>query len=106
MKTLAIELPMDDIRIFCSKWRIRELAVFGSILTDEFDDESDVDFMYVFEDDTTWNLLDISRMRIDLSDIVGREVDFAGRRGIESMDNPYKRKAILGNFEVIYESRG
>jgi hypothetical protein len=104
MKTLAIELPMDEIRRFCEKWRIRELAVFGSILTDEFDDESDVDFMYTFEDDTRWDLFDLGAMQVDLTEMLGRNVDFVGRKGIERCDNPYKKKAILGNFEVIYES--
>ncbi len=104
MKTLAIELPMDEIRDFCRKWRIRELAVFGSVLTDEFDDESDIDFLYTFEDDARWGLFKVGAMYMALAELLGREIAFVSKRAIENSDNPYRKREILNSYEVIFTS--
>lgn len=45
-------LSKGDIAGFCQRWRIRELAVFGSVLRADFGPESDVDVMVTFEDDS------------------------------------------------------
>ncbi len=44
----GIDLSSDAVRDFCTKWKIRELSVFGSILGDDFGPESDVDFLVVY----------------------------------------------------------
>jgi uncharacterized protein len=104
MKTLAVELPMVEIRDFCRKWRIRELAVFGSVLTDEFDDESDIDFLYTFEENSHWDLFDIIGMKLELEKVLRREVDFIDKEMIEQTDNPYKKRTILGKYLEIYRA--
>ncbi|RMF77219.1 MAG: hypothetical protein D6737_18380 [Chloroflexi bacterium] len=38
-----IELPMDAIRRFCEQWGVSEFALFGSVLRDDFSNESDID---------------------------------------------------------------
>ncbi len=40
---LQIDIPHDEIAAFCQRWRIRELAIFGSALRDDFRPDSDVD---------------------------------------------------------------
>lgn len=42
-RTLAIEVPQDEIAAFCRKWAIRKLSFFGSVVRDDFGPESDVD---------------------------------------------------------------
>ena len=105
MKTLPINLPMDELKDFCERWRIKELAVFGSVLRDDFGTDSDVDFLYTFEEGAGWSLFDVVDMKDQLREIVGRRVDFVSRKGIESSHNPYRKNAILSLVEVVYASR-
>jgi len=44
---LAIALPMSALEEFCRCWQIQELAVFGSVLRDDFSSSSDVDFLAI-----------------------------------------------------------
>ena len=45
-----IELNLQRIIDLCRKHKVKSLAVFGSILTDSFNDDSDVDLLVDFED--------------------------------------------------------
>lgn len=45
---LQINVPMEKIASFCEKWKVKELAVFGSVLRDDFGPESDVDVLLTF----------------------------------------------------------
>ena len=47
--TKNIELPQQQIIDFCRRWEITELALFGSVLRDDFDPKSDVDVLVTFE---------------------------------------------------------
>lgn len=58
-----IELNISAIFDLCKKYRVRKLYVFGSILTDRFSDESDVDFSVEFDKES------IERDRMDWADI-------------------------------------
>ncbi len=42
MKDLVAMFPMDEIAEFCRRWKIQEMAVFGSVLRADFDSESDI----------------------------------------------------------------
>jgi len=45
----AIPLPLDAIRDFCARWQVICFELFGSVLRDDFRDESDVDVMITFD---------------------------------------------------------
>ena len=94
-----VQLDRDALAAFCRKWRIRELSLFGSALRDDFGPESDLDFLVSFEPEAGWDLWDLVTMREDLISIVDREVDLVVK---EALRNPYRRKAILSNREVIH----
>lgn len=47
-----IEMNIDKIIALCKKYKVAKLWVFGSILTTRFNDDSDVDFLVDFDDDT------------------------------------------------------
>ncbi len=94
-----VQLNKDALATFCRKWRIRELSLFGSALRDDFGPESDLDFLMSFESDAGWDLWDLVAMREDLMSIVERDVDLVVK---EALRNPYRRKEILTNREVIY----
>ena len=100
----SLRLPIDSekLRDFCRKWLITELAVFGSVLRDDFRPDSDVDFLANFSPDARWNLLDQVKMQNELAEIVGRRVDLLTRAAVEKSRNPIRRRAILESAEVIH----
>lgn len=102
MRRLEIELPRQKIAEFCRKWKIEELAFFGSVLRADFRPESDVDVLITFTADAEWGLFSMASMQEELKSILGRDVDLVSRRGIEASRNPYRRNAILSSAEVIY----
>jgi predicted nucleotidyltransferase len=40
-----INLPMEQIKAFCQKWQVTELALFGSVLREDFRSDSDIDIL-------------------------------------------------------------
>lgn len=99
--SLKIEIPREKIAGFCQKWRIKELAIFGSAVRDDFRPDSDVDVLVVFHDDAGWSLFDHIKAEEELKQLFGRDVDLVERRTIR---NPFRRHHILNNHEVIYAS--
>lgn len=97
-----IALPSDELAAYCERWRITELALFGSVLRDDFGPESDVDVLVSFEPRVPHTLLDIVRMQEELSGILGREVDLIERTAVEQSRNYIRRKAILQSAETIH----
>jgi predicted nucleotidyltransferase len=97
-------LGVDPERIaeFCRKWQIKELALFGSALTDEFREDSDVDLLVTFQDPHRsfgpW-LGELQDMERELESMFGRKVDFVEKRLIK---NPFRRHHILTTRQVIY----
>jgi predicted nucleotidyltransferase len=100
--TLPIPLEADRIATFCRKWRIEELAVFGSVLTPAFRPDSDVDFLAAFAPDARWSLFDETPMEEELAAIIGRKVDLVSRRAVERSHNWIRRRAILGTARPVY----
>lgn len=100
----SVRLPIDAQRLreFCRKWSITELAVFGSVLRDDFGPESDVDFLATFSPESRSSLMRRQEMQDELAKIVGRRVDLVSRRGIEMSENPWRRRAILSTAETLY----
>jgi uncharacterized protein len=97
-----IEIPKDQITDFCRRWKITELALFGSVLRDDFRPDSDVDVLVTFAPDARWSLFDHVDMEDELRRILGRPVDLVNRRGIERSRNPLRRRAILESAQVVH----
>ena len=97
--SLQIQIDRQRIQDFCSKWKITEFAFFGSILREDFRPDSDVDVLVTFADDSHWSLLDIVDMMDELKTVFGRNVDLVEKDGIR---NPFRRHAILDEYEVFY----
>jgi len=98
----SIEVPDEAIAEFCRKWRITELALFGSVLREDFGPDSDVDVLVRFEEDAPWSLWDIPTMEEELRAIFGRDVDLADRVSVEESRNPFRRRSILRGARVMY----
>jgi len=95
----GIGIPKDGIAQLCKRHRIRRLALFGSILRDDFGDDSDVDVLVEFEPGVSVGLRFFSIER-ELSVMLGRKVDlhtpgFLGK---------YVRDEVLREAEVQYDT--
>lgn len=96
-----IELNMDKIHALCRKYKVKTLAVFGSILTDKFNEKSDVDFLVNFEDEVTYhtyadNFFDLMH---SLGEIFNREIDLVDESEIK---NRYFKEEVNETKRLIY----
>ena len=97
-----LNLSHRRIRDFCARWKVTELAVFGSALREDFGPDSDVDVLVAFASDARWTLLDHVEMQDELVVILGRNVDLVSRRGVNRSRNHIRRREILRSAEVVY----
>jgi predicted nucleotidyltransferase len=104
MKNLADRLPMEKIAEFCRRWKIQEMAVFGSVLRADFDSESDIDVIVTFDDEAEWSLLDHVSMQQELQTVLQRNVDLVTRRAVEWSQNWIRRREILSTASIIFPS--
>ena len=100
----GIEIPSDKIADFCRRWQITRLALFGSILRDDFGPDSDVDVLVSFGESARHTLFDLDDMEHELKEIFGRKVDLVSWRGVEASRNYLRRNSILKSAQVIYGS--
>jgi predicted nucleotidyltransferase len=100
-----IPISREHLGEFCRRWKVAELALFGSVLRSDFTPVSDVDLLVTFEPEADWSLLDHVAMEDELSTMLGRKVDLVSRRAIERSANWIRRKAILETAERLYVAR-
>lgn len=72
---LPIWIDAEQIASFCRKHHLTKLALFGSVLTERFGPDSDVDVLFEYDPDHIPSLFDVVRMERELSDILGRKAD-------------------------------
>lgn len=102
MISINIEYDSDTLAGFCQRWNITELAFFGSVLTDDFSPDSDVDVMVSFAPDSQLSWSQWLDMREELRQVFGRPVDVVERRNVESSPNPFRRRHILSSAKQAY----
>jgi uncharacterized protein len=90
---------------FCQRWHIIELALFGSILRQDFRSDSDIDILVTFDPDAKISLLDLVGMEYELEEQCDRKVDLLTQKSVANSSNWIRRQAILNTAQVIYESR-
>lgn len=97
-------MNIDKIIALCKKYKVAKLWVFGSILTPRFNDDSDVDFLVDFDDDTInsegldWADLFFDFIH-DLEALMKRKIDLVCD---DSVKNPYFRKELDNTKQLIY----
>lgn len=87
------------LRDLCRRWKIAELSVFGSALRGDFDPDSDVDLLVVFEPKAGWDAFELVALRDEFAALFGRAVDMVEPA---SLLNPFRRQEILRHCEVLY----
>ncbi|MEB3830786.1 nucleotidyltransferase family protein [Phormidium sp. CCY1219] len=95
-----IEIPEAAIAQICQDYHIRKLALFGSILRDDFRPDSDIDILVEFQPGKTpgFGFIDIQDR---LSNLLGRTVDLNTPQDLSR----YFRDRVVSEAEVIYGER-
>ena len=106
MKKFAVTIPAEQIAAFCRRWKIRELALFGSALREDFRSDSDLDILVTFLGDADWSLLDHVQMQLELQALLKRDVDLVSRRGLEHSQNWLRRNEILSTAQLLFSEQG
>jgi len=97
--TLAsgIEIPSQVIAELCRRFKVREMAIFGSAARGEMHSHSDIDIMVEFHPDANvgWEFFELEE---ELTRIFGRKVDLGTKRSLK----PWVRPSALRDALVIY----
>ena len=95
-----IENNIQKIIALCKKHKVGKLFVFGSILTDNFSESSDVDMVVDFDKVTLEDYVDnYFDLKYSLEDLFGREVDLLEDKAIR---NPILRRNIDSSKQQVY----
>lgn len=98
MTMARIDIPKKRLVEFCRKHAIQKLSLFGSVLSDDFGPESDVDALVEFKAGTRIGLIRLTGLEIELSEIIGRKVD----RNTPGFISRYFRADVMAEREVQY----
>ena len=93
-----IEIPEDALAEIGRRYHVREFSLFGSVLRDDFHDESDIDVLVEYEPGARVTLFDHFELEEELQRLLHRKVDLVSKRGLR----PLLRDAILSSMQVIY----
>lgn len=99
-----IEKHIDQIEHLCRNFKVKNLFVFGSILTNEFNAQSDIDLVVEFYSMDPIEYLDnYYELKFTLEDIFGRKVDLLESQAIS---NPVFKHVLDNTKALIYEGEG
>jgi uncharacterized protein len=103
MLSERLSISQDDIVAFCNRWQVTELALFGSVLREDFNpDSSDVDVLVSFAPEHAWTFDAAFQMREELMELFKRNVDLISRTSLEKSSNWLRKNNILNSAQVIY----
>lgn len=95
----GIEIPQEKLSGFCDRNHIRKLSLFGSILTDRFRSDSDLDVLIEFEQGHVPGFLGLAEMELELGAMLGRKVDLRTPKELSR----YFRNEVIRSALVQYE---
>lgn len=95
---LPINYDEKALRAFCKRHHIQKLAFFGSVLTERFAPDSDVDVLVEFEPDHIPGMMRLCGMELELSEILGRKADLRTPGDLSH----YFREEVVASAVVQY----
>lgn len=98
-------LSSQDVATFCQQWGITKMALFGSILRDDFRADSDIDLLITFAPDARQGLLTLAKIKHELESRLQRPIDLVPEASIQMSDNWIRQRDILSTAQTIYEQR-
>lgn len=93
-----IGVAVEQLAELCRRYYVRELALFGSVLRDDFRDDSDIDVLVEFEPGAAIGLYEHFDLQQALAELLGRKVDLVSKRGL----NPLIRDEVIASSELLY----
>lgn len=93
-----IPIPKEELAAFCRRNHIRRLALFGSVLREDFRPDSDVDVLVDFEPGAQVGMMALSGMQFELEGLFDRKVDLVLQNGLKEVI----RDSVLASAEEIY----
>lgn len=93
-----IEISEQELAEICRRYHVRELALFGSVLREDFCDDSDIDVLVEFEPGAPIGFIALQDFQEELSDLFGRFVDVVTKKGL----NRFLREPVLDSARVLY----
>jgi predicted nucleotidyltransferase len=102
--TSRLAITEEKLIEVCRQWNIAELALFGSVLREDFRENSDIDLLISFAPDAPQGLLTLVRIKHQLEDLLDRPVDLVIKEAIQEGNNWIRRQEILSTAVIIYES--
>jgi hypothetical protein len=98
MTQSRIAVPDQQVADLCRRYQVRRLALFGSVLRDDFRSDSDVDVLVDFDPHAQVGFITLARLQRELAELLGRPVDLVPRMGLK----PVIREEVLASAEEIY----
>jgi predicted nucleotidyltransferase len=92
-------LADDALAEFCRRFGLARLALFGSVLRDDFGPDSDVDILLWFKPGFGFSFENTPEIEEELRRLFGRDVDVVE---LDSIRNPLRRQAIERSYRVVY----
>lgn len=100
MTNHLLESKLNKIEELCKAYSVLRLDVFGSILTKEFSDKSDIDFLVLFNRDEQTNAFhQYFDFKEALETLIGREVDLVCENAVR---NPYFKQELNKTRKPLY----
>jgi uncharacterized protein len=93
-----IAVSRDALAEVCERYDVQELALFGSVLRDDFREDSDIDVLVMFKPGARMGLFRFIDLQRELEKLLGRSVDLVPKDGLKRL----VRKQVLESSEVIY----
>lgn len=94
-----IKFSKGKIADFCRRYSIKQLAFFGSVIRDDFNDGSDVDVLVEFEPNRVPGFIKLYSLQEELSDLLeGQKIDLVTLKSL----NPRLRDKVLAEAQVQY----
>ncbi|CAN5146642.1 nucleotidyltransferase [soil metagenome] len=94
----GIKFDAEALAELCRRYDVRELSLFGSVLRDDFRDDSDVDILVEFKPGAPIGLFEFSDLKYALADLLGRDVDLVEKPGLKAVI----RDDVLASAEVLF----
>ena len=96
-----VEKNIDELINLCKHHKVRKLYIFGSVLTDKFNDKSDIDLLVQFENIDILEYFDnYMDFKENLETLLGRPVDLLENQAIR---NPIFRRVVDRDKRLVYE---
>ena len=95
---VPLHIPAKELSLFCHRYQVSELALFGSMLGQDYGPDSDVDLLVSFEPQARVTFSTLARMQRELETLLGRSVDLVPKDGLK----PILRNQVLANARVLY----